>query len=299
MTQAQTIEILLVAGRGLLIALSFWLLLPRGAAGGRRLGIALGAASLVWICWEVPRLSPWSTDGVFLVLAAVTVVSAVGAVTLRSPVYCAIWFAMTLLGVSGLLLFQGAQFLGVATIVVYAGAILVTFLFVLMLAQPQGFAYYDRISWEATFSSIAGAGMVLVLTAAVSSALAGTPAAAAADKTDTDKTDTNTLAHAEVVTPLVDPSTPEKRSADILSQDHMERLGAQLFSRHLIAVEVAGTMLLAALVGAVAIAVQHRQITSPNAPQHGGSRHGGLEQRALGQGGLGQAGLGQGGQAHG
>ena len=35
-------------------------------------------------------------------------------------------------------MFQGAQFLGVATIVVYAGAILVTFLFVLMLAQPRG-----------------------------------------------------------------------------------------------------------------------------------------------------------------
>ncbi len=35
-------------------------------------------------------------------------------------------------------LVPGAQFLGVATVVVYAGAILVTFLFVLMLAQPAG-----------------------------------------------------------------------------------------------------------------------------------------------------------------
>ena len=46
-------------------------------------------------------------------------------------------------------LFIGAQFLAVATVVVYAGAILVTFLFVLMLAQPEGKAAYDRVSWEA------------------------------------------------------------------------------------------------------------------------------------------------------
>ena len=61
--------------------------------------------------------------------------------TTRNPVYCAIWFGMTLLGTAGLFLFQGAQFLAVATVVVYAGAILVTFLFVLMLAQPDGRAH--------------------------------------------------------------------------------------------------------------------------------------------------------------
>jgi NADH:ubiquinone oxidoreductase subunit 6 (subunit J) len=50
----------------------------------------------------------------------------------------------------------------------------------------------------------------------------------------------------------------------------MEHLGAQLFSRHLIAVEVAGTMLLAALVGAVAIAIQSKQMPkSAGGPRHG------------------------------
>src|SRR5207237_4093976 len=98
------------------------------------------------------------------VMAAVTLVSAVGAVTMRSPVYCAIWFAMTLLGTAGLFFFQGAQFLGVATIVVYAGAILVTMLFVLMLANQEGHALYDRISWEAGISATAGALLVGLLT---------------------------------------------------------------------------------------------------------------------------------------
>ena len=45
---------------------------------------------------------------------------------------------MMLVGVAGLFFLIGAEFLAVATLVVYAGAILVTFLFVLMLAQPEG-----------------------------------------------------------------------------------------------------------------------------------------------------------------
>ena len=75
-------------------------------------------------------------------------------VTFRNPVYCAIWFGLSLLGTAGLFLFHGAQFLAVATVVVYAGAILVTFLFVLMLAQPEGQASYDRVSWEALMSAV-------------------------------------------------------------------------------------------------------------------------------------------------
>jgi NADH-quinone oxidoreductase subunit J len=70
---------------------------------------------------------------------------------------------MVLLGTAGLFLYQGAQFLSVATVVVYAGAILVTFLFVLMLAQPEGQAYYDRVSWEALLSAATGAVLVGML----------------------------------------------------------------------------------------------------------------------------------------
>lgn len=47
-----------------------------------------------------------------------------------------------------------------------------------------------------------------------------------------------------------------KLEANVLGEEHVARLGAQLFSRHLIAVEVGGTLLLAALVGAVAIVAQ-------------------------------------------
>jgi NADH-quinone oxidoreductase subunit J len=165
----------------------------------------------------------------------VTLIAAGAAVTLRSPVYCAVWFALSLLGTAGLFLFQGAQFLAAATIIVYAGAILVTFLFVLMLAQSTGRAYYDRVSWEPLVSAVTGAVLIGILTMALMS---------------TDFT----------MTPVV---ADEQLRHNILSLDHVAHLGAELFSRYLIAVEVAGTLLLAALVGAIAIVSHERPPQSP------------------------------------
>ncbi len=253
-----------------LAALSLWLLLPRGGHWlGRPVGVVLGMISLGLFVSRLSGLTSISlgaegsgTKIVFWVLAGITVISAAGAVTMRSPVYCAIWFAMTLLGTAGLFLFQGAQFLGVATIVVYAGAILVTFLFVLMLAQSEGHAYYDRVSWEGLTSAAVGAVMIGVLTMIISDALQPTVAQVPADQ--------KAAGEIAALTVIADPATPEEREGEILSPQHMDHLGAQLFSKHLIAVEVAGTLLLVALVGAVAIAIQGKQMPKTS----GGARHG-------------------------
>ena len=78
---------------------------------------------------------------------------------------------MTLTGAAGLFLLAGAEFLAVATLVVYAGAILVTFLFVLMLAQPEGHMSYDRRSWEAMVLAFTGAALVGVLTMMIVAAI--------------------------------------------------------------------------------------------------------------------------------
>ena len=223
----------------LLGALGLWLMLPRGTARGRGVGVVLASVALGLGASQTPRLGDWMADGLFLILAAVTVISAVGAVTFRNPVYCAIWFGQSVLGVAGLFFFIGAQFLAVATVVVYAGAILVTFLFVLMLAQPEGKAAYDRVSWEALISAATGIVMVGVL----SMTLGGVffPATSPAQ-------------------PIV-PPTEEGLAAGILASQHVARLGGELFGRHLIAVEVAGTLLLVALVGTTAIVI-HRKTDS-------------------------------------
>jgi NADH-quinone oxidoreductase subunit J len=175
-------------------------------------------------------------DSVFLILAGVTVFSAAATVVSRSPVHAAIWFGLMLLGTSGLFLYQGAQFLAVATIVVYAGAILVTFLFVLMLAQPRGRTTYDRISWEAFISSLLGAAIVGVMSLAVGSVLMRPEAADAGCQV-----------------------TAAERQANILRPEHVARLGSELFGPQLIAVQVAGVLLLAALVGTAVIVAHARQ----------------------------------------
>src|SRR5687768_15672372 len=151
----------------LLAAASLWLLLPGRGTALRWAGVVLGLASLGLLASQVSSLGHWARDGVFWILASVTIVAAAGTITFRSPVYCAIWFALSLLGTASLFLMEGAQFLAVATVVVYAGAILVTFLFVLMLAQPRGEAIYDRVSWEGLLSASAGAVLVGILTLTV------------------------------------------------------------------------------------------------------------------------------------
>ncbi len=144
-------------------AAGLWLLLPRGTARGRTAGALLALAALAAWAWQLPGLADRLAGGLFWVVAGVTIISAAATVTFRSPVYCAIWFGMTLAGTAGLFLLAGAQFLAVATLVVYAGAILVTFLFVLMLCQPEGHTSYDRRSWEALLSAATGAVMIGIL----------------------------------------------------------------------------------------------------------------------------------------
>jgi NADH-quinone oxidoreductase subunit J len=185
--------------------------------------LAIGGVAL--LASLLPQLPPGEAWLVFWPLAGLTLGSAAATVSMQNPVYAAVWFAATLLGTAGLFFVQGAQFLGVATVVVYAGAILVTFLFVLMLAQPEGHAFYDRLSWgwfPSLGAAMTGASLVSFIVHAVSTAgISADPRAAA----------TAPVAH----------------------------LGRELFTTHLVAVEVAGTLLLAALVGAVAIVAHNRQ----------------------------------------
>jgi NADH-quinone oxidoreductase subunit J len=242
----------------LLAAASLWLMLPRGDARGRGVGMMLGVVALGLAGAQLPLLGQWMADGMFLILAAITVVSAVGAITLRNPVYCAIWFGQSLLGVAGLFFFTGAQFLAVATVVVYAGAILVTFLFVLMLAQPEGRASYDRLSWEALVSAAAGMMIVGVLSMAIGGVFSydvgdGGRFRENAAQSDTAKTEN-----------VLHPKSEEAMATNILAPEHVARIGDELFERHLIAVEVAGTLLLAALVGAAVIVGNRRGLGIKN-----------------------------------
>ncbi|MCB0189435.1 MAG: NADH-quinone oxidoreductase subunit J, partial [Caldilineaceae bacterium] len=150
--------------------IGIWLMLPAKKKWVRRSGGVLSVIGGCFLFSILPAVGDYVIQGMFWSLAALTTVAAVATITSRNPVYSAIWFAMTLLGVGGLFLVNGSQFLAVATVAVYAGAIVVTFLFVLMLSQPEGHAYYDRISWgtlPSIFGTLAGIGFIVLTVAAV------------------------------------------------------------------------------------------------------------------------------------
>lgn len=225
----------LLSGGVTAMAVGLWLLLPRGKSGGgeraaRWLGSLLGILALAAFVATGKRLGSLGEEAVFLTVALVAVVSAAATIVSRSPVYAAIWFALSLAGVSGVLLVLGAQFLGVATIVVYAGAILVMFLFVLMLAQPAGLAPYDRVSSEPFLAAVAGAVLLGLLSLSIGRLSAG-----------------------QASEPPAEGQFAAADGTDALQQDHVARLGGELFGRHLVAVEAAGVLLLIALVGSIAV----------------------------------------------
>ncbi len=69
----------------------------------------------------------------FYVFAALAVVSALGVVTLRNPMYGALSLLVTFLSVAVLFILRQAEFVGMVQIFVYGGGIMVLFLFVIML----------------------------------------------------------------------------------------------------------------------------------------------------------------------
>lgn len=219
-----------------------WLLLPRPSLRGRLAGAALAAAAAGLLASHLPGLAGMLDQAMFYILAGVTVSSAAAAVSLKNPVYCAIWFAMTVLGTAGLFLLEGAQFLAVATIVVYAGAIVVTFLFVLMLVEPGARAVYDRLSWEGMLSAVGGAILIGVLSTVVGGLLASESANSAPA----------VRAEAEL-------------AAGVLQDGHVAALGREMFGNYWIAVQAGGLLLLAALVGASAIVSGGRSRAAPDA----------------------------------
>jgi NADH-quinone oxidoreductase subunit J len=69
----------------------------------------------------------------FWIFAALVAVSALLAITRRNGVAAALWAAVSFVGIAGVFVMLGAYFLAVVEVLVYAGAIMVLFLFVIML----------------------------------------------------------------------------------------------------------------------------------------------------------------------
>lgn len=74
-------------------------------------------------------------DSVFVLFAAVTILGALLAVTLRNVFYNALGLILSLFGMAGLFLFLNAEFLAVMEVIIYIGAIAVAIIFAIMLTR--------------------------------------------------------------------------------------------------------------------------------------------------------------------
>lgn len=140
------------------------------AIGVGLLIVALGGSSLA-MDGSLP--SP-----VFHVLAVIALGACLQVITHRRPVYAALYFILSILATAGLYILLAAEFMAFALIIIYAGAILITYLFVIMLAsqsqvegQEEGLAEYDAVGRGPITATVASFALLAALTVMIFSGL--------------------------------------------------------------------------------------------------------------------------------
>ncbi|MDZ4684315.1 MAG: NADH-quinone oxidoreductase subunit J [Planctomycetaceae bacterium] len=230
-------------------AVAIWTLLPRQGNRAWVLGGMCGLAAVLAILGRLaPPTGEWLRDGLFYLFGGGAIVCGAMMITDRNPVYAALWFALVTLSTCGLFLLNSAPFLSVATVIVYAGAIVVTFLFVIMLAHQGGTGGCDSVAYQPVLGTISGFLLMGALLYTLQQwggidqkpeAYAARPAAFALPP------------HEVESNPLSRP-----RLGDMGS---LNGVGRSLFGDYLFAVELAGAVLLIATIGAIAIAPRRSQ----------------------------------------
>jgi NADH-quinone oxidoreductase subunit J len=109
----------------------------------------------------------------FWVLAAISLLAAMGMVVAKNPVHSVLLLILTFFTIAGLYILLNAQFLAVVHIIVYAGAIMVLFLFVIMLMNLNATTEPQKNNLIKFAGVIAGGLLLLVLVAALRKADTG------------------------------------------------------------------------------------------------------------------------------
>ena len=259
---------------------------PAGVHGAGAVAAGLGLLLFI-LFWSPP--GPFLTTVFLYVFGATAIAGAVLTVTSRDPVHSALWFASVVLSTSGLFLLAGAPFLAAGTVIVYAGAIIVTFLFVIMLAQMEGQADYDRAARSPGWATLTSFVIFWCLIYSVAAIRPGDPVGKGIPDNAR-----NRLWREQVLqrsrnlptvigaqTSPIDRRSPRRRSRRCrrrrsrsrpprtassrsrrsrVARPNVAGLGASLYTDHLVTVGLAGALLFVALVGAVAITNPRRPI---------------------------------------
>jgi NADH-quinone oxidoreductase subunit J len=160
---------------------------------------------------------PWGIEQSLLVTFGwLAVVASIAFVSFRTPVYAALSFTAIVLDVCGIYILNTSPFLAASTMIVYAGATIIIFLFVLMFAQRSQLQAYDLTISMPRFSLLAGLAVF------------------------------SGLLYSIFELNLSEPKP--------LSEQKVESLGKLMFTDYLWSVEIAGVLLLIAAIAAILIA---------------------------------------------
>jgi NADH-quinone oxidoreductase subunit J len=159
------------------------------------------------------------TQILFWILAVLTVFSALMVVASRNPVHSVLWLIFTFFCISGHYVLLNAQFLFIVNIIVYAGAIMVLFLFVIMLMNLNESSEPKKNRWLRMAGVIAGGCLLLVFVSA--------------------------LKNIDIKKQLAETNT-----GDI---GLIENLGKALFSEYVVPFEISSVLFLSAMVGVVVV----------------------------------------------
>ena len=178
------------------------------------------------------------TDFLFFTFAAVVIASAVGVVTSKNPVHSALFLVLTFFSCSAIWLMLEAEFLAITLVLVYVGAVMVLFLFVVMMLDinivkmRKGFVSY--LPAGGLFALLMVAIMVWVV-GPVGPDVMGTAAL------------NNAVRHA----------------ADY---SNTEALGEILYTEYVLAFEIAAVILLVAIIAAISLTLRRRPATKYQTP---------------------------------
>ena len=108
------------------------------------------------------------TQILFWFLSVLAIVAAIGVISSKNPVYSVLWLIVVFFAISGHYVLMNAQFLAIVNIIVYAGAIMVLFLFVIMLMNLNSEAEPPKNIYLKMAGIVAGLCLMIVIIAAVS-----------------------------------------------------------------------------------------------------------------------------------
>ncbi|WEK36185.1 MAG: NADH-quinone oxidoreductase subunit J [Candidatus Pseudobacter hemicellulosilyticus] len=106
----------------------------------------------------------------FYFLSALALGSALMVLLSRNPVHSVLWLIVTFFAISGHYILMNAQFIGIVNLIVYAGAIMVLFLFVIMLMNLNKETEPKKNKWLKLAGVLSGGCLLLVLVAALKTA---------------------------------------------------------------------------------------------------------------------------------